>query len=299
MLLVFVDLTGSTAFLDHYEAESVGVQAVRIRMAELEQAMLAVPEVRRVGARVGDQWVFVAPDDLTADVLRAVFRVQAVPDALLARFALGLGGFTWHGPAFGAESNIDGRIVNLTARLLDPCPPSGIAMTQDYYLSLNRAPILQRGFSPRVEDFKGIDAPVRYWLHPALSMVVAAGDALPAPSYSVNEVLSRLTAISDRVDDHAKSTRYEQGRLAQQISENQRLLTDLEQRLTAGMGVQIAALLRQLTEQEAALGRQFTQVAVRVDTALATTTRQRWTRVALSLLLWGGSVGLWWWWWTR
>jgi class 3 adenylate cyclase len=193
VVILFMDLSGSTARAAQ-EGELAGIAERRERMRRLEHEFAGLSsQVRRIGLRQGDGWLFVAPADLAIEVFLHALRVQAIPDPLPARIALGLGVVSWDGEPFTEDATVDGTIVDLTARLLSVCLPEGVAVSERFYPELARRPEILARLARRVTELKGFVEPVEYYLTKA----GAAGD--PSPATTLAEVVVQVSAIKEDV----------------------------------------------------------------------------------------------------
>ena len=164
MIVAFIDLSGSTAALRE-RGELTAIPERVERMESIERAMIhASSKIRRVGSRRGDEWLFMAPNDMAIEVFNCILQIQSIPSLLQARWAVGIGGVMWHGKEFDPSSDVDGTVLDSTSRLLKLCPSGGVAMTHDYYLALGSKPVYQAILTTHTDILKGIEHPVQYWI---------------------------------------------------------------------------------------------------------------------------------------
>lgn len=160
MVIIFLDLVGSTERMRRNGTDLASGQ-IREQLSEwLSSISRFDPSVLQIKNPAGDGLLLVGTN--ASRILAATIQRQAVPGYLQTRVALGNGDPQWEGEEWHSDSNIRGTIVNLTARLLSVCPPSGVVVTEGIKDAVLEQPELISLLHRCQADLKGLGIQT-YW----------------------------------------------------------------------------------------------------------------------------------------
>jgi len=128
MIIVFIDLVGSTARMQEQGTELVSDQITKQLSNWVDWLNISDPSVMQLKNPAGDGLLLVGKD--AAKILSAAIQKQAIPGFMEVRVALGAGDPQWYGEPWDKDANIYGNIVNLTARLMSLCDPGEVVVTE-------------------------------------------------------------------------------------------------------------------------------------------------------------------------
>ena len=176
MIIIFIDLTGSTAEMES-RGGSVSIEFIN-RLNSIKDSFIRVDStLYQVGLLMGDGLLLVskAHEKLANLVLEAIqiqqqFRgldvapkiVFAIGDPIWQRQTTNLPGIK--GEEFTEKSSIYGVVVNLAARLLSICPPNGIIMSEGAHALLVEYPDIVNKFQYGSSYLRGFKQKQPYWV---------------------------------------------------------------------------------------------------------------------------------------